>query len=225
MPAVGPPREKFIEFPMKRPGLTPHLCAATLFLAGALGAEEAKPAVLPAKAPGEAGPAPLTMKPGRAEDILRRFDKNGDGKLDEDEQADAHEVMLKEQLARPVARPGPPDGAPPFGARLLELFDKNHDGRLDDDERAAARNYAEERGLGENGAVRAELIRRFDRDGDGKLDAEESAALITFLLDHRPPAVVKPTPAAELERLERVAAEVARRRALREKAGQQVEKK
>ena len=46
--------------------------------------------------------------------MIRRFDKNGDGKLDATEWAEAKRV-------------------------ILARYDTNHDGRLDEDERAAMR--------------------------------------------------------------------------------------
>ena len=102
MPAVGPLREVVIELPMKRPGLTPLILAATLFLAGGLRAEEA-PTPPPAGPPQAKGrPAPPPMQPGGAAEILRRFDKNGDGKL------------TREEL-RPARPEGAPEGAPEGG--------------------------------------------------------------------------------------------------------------
>ena len=66
---------------MKRFGLTPLSLAATLFLAAA-------PALHPQDEPrrnpkSEGAPPPLRI--GRPEEILQRFDKNGDGKLDDTE--------------------------------------------------------------------------------------------------------------------------------------------
>ena len=176
MPAVGPRREFSISFPMKRPGLTPRLLAATLFLAAAsrLAADEPKPAPPPAPA----------MRLDRADELLKRFDKNGDGKLDETELADAHEAMLKEQLDRQAIQATRPN-ADQFRAKMLEQFDRNHDGRLDDDERAEMRKYIEEHGLGETGEVREELMKRFDKNADGKLDDAERAEMMKFLQERR----------------------------------------
>jgi Ca2+-binding EF-hand superfamily protein len=166
---------------MKRLGLVPQFLAATLFLAPGLRAvEETKLAEKPAASP---PPAPA-MKTSRADELLKRFDLTHDGKLDEDELAAAHEVMLKEQMDRQAATAAAPAAAE-FRARMLAMFDKNHDGRLDDDERAEMRKYAEERGLGENGEVREELMRRFDKNADGKLDDVERAEMQKFLLERR----------------------------------------
>jgi hypothetical protein len=74
---------------MKHPSLSPALLSATLFLAGTALAADPKPRE-PAMSAGAA-------------DLLKRFDKNGDGKLDEHELADALESMLQEQISRQAA--------------------------------------------------------------------------------------------------------------------------
>ena len=102
MAAEGLPAREFNRSPMKRFGLIPSFLAATLFLA----------AGLPAQEPAMATTSPAASQ--RTQALLKRFDKNGDGQLDESERAD----MRKYFLAR---------------------FDKNGDGRLDEDERAAMR--------------------------------------------------------------------------------------
>ena len=76
---------------MKRPGLVSPLLAATLFLAGALAARAQDKSTPPAK---PAATPPPMMKANRAEELLKRFDLNHDGKLDDDEVAAAHEAML-----------------------------------------------------------------------------------------------------------------------------------
>jgi len=97
-------------------------------------------------------------------EMMKRYDKDGDGKLDESELAE----LIKNRNA---AGPGAP------GARLREqmvkLFDKNGDGQLDPDERAAAEQF------------RADQVKRYDKNGDGQLDAEERAeAMRAFVADH-----------------------------------------
>ena len=213
MPAVGPRREFAIKSAMERPGLSPALLAATLFLsAPLLWAEDSPPAMKPAAPPAAA------MRASRAEELLKRFDKNGDGKLDDIELADAHEAMLKEQLNREAAQAARPN-AEQFRARMLELFDKNHDGKLDDDERAEARKYAEEHGLGPGLMNREEVMKRFDKNGDGRLDEAERAEMEKFMQEH--PWLGGAGPgmkfsAEEQAKLDRVADEVARRKAARE---------
>ena len=207
MPAAGPRREISMSFPMKRPGLTPLLLAATLFIAPAL--------------PGADTPAPAPAMSSRAADLRQRFDKNRDGKLDEHELADAREVMLQDQMQKQAARAVTPQ----LQAKMLERFDKNHDGRLDDEERSEMRRYAEENGLGPDGEVRRELLQRFDQNADGKLDDPERAALQKFLRERRAENGEARTtaPGAKIEqaRLDAVAAEVAKRKAERAKRAQE----
>ena len=187
-------RTMSLALPMKRLGLTLALSPAMLFVLTVLRGADTKTTGGVAPADTSVPPAPATSSttatakierapenpaPPRAmtaEEILKRFDKNGDGKLDEDERADAHDTMMKTQRERQAARLGNPN-AEQFQKRMLELFDKNHDGRLDEEERAEARKYAEEHGFGGGGTMREEMLKRFDKNGDGKLDEDERAEM------------------------------------------------
>ena len=145
-------------------------------------AEEPKLAPIPA--PPSHAPAKKTLSD---EEMLKRFDTNHDGKLDEDETAAAHEAMLKEMMDRqnPAAVSPNMAGGQRFRQQMLARFDKNHDGQLDDGERAEMQKYLQAQGLTPTGAVREELIKRFDKNGDSRLDAEETAALQKFLQERR----------------------------------------
>jgi len=168
---------------MKIHGLTCNLAAATLFLALACSAR-AQDAMTPASAEKRPAAKAGASKGNRAAEMLQRFDKNGDGRIDDDERIDAREAMRTEQNDRPMA-----GGSPQMRARMLEEFDKNKDGRLDDDERAAAQKAARERGIGmkadqtrpmartPDGRLQAEALKRFDANGDGQLDETERAAM------------------------------------------------
>lgn len=67
-------------------------------------------------------------------------------------------------------------------------------------------------------ALRTELIKLFDKNGDGKLDEAEMAAVSEFLMKGSVPPTGPRTAGEEQARLERVADEVAKRRAVREAA-------
>lgn len=177
---------------MKRPGLIFALLPATLFGLTSLHAADTAPSpaiaadLAAANSVAKVERAPENLPAPRAltaAEMLKRFDKNGDGKLDEDERAEAHEMMLQETMNRQalVAATG---GAEELRKRALEMFDKNHDGKLDDEERAAARKYVEEHG-GIQGVVSEELKKRFDKNGDGKLDEAERAQLQQFLQNRK----------------------------------------
>jgi hypothetical protein len=107
-------------------------------------------------------------------DRMKRFDKDGDGMLDDAERAAAKEALMREppetRTTSPASTPGGSEG---FAQRMLEVFDKNRDGRLDEEERAAAKKFAAERGFGTRDQMRDELMKRFDQNGNGRLDPEE----------------------------------------------------
>jgi hypothetical protein len=67
-------------------------------------------------------------------------------------------------------------------------------------------------------SLRSDVIALFDRNGDGKLDGDEIAAVNRLLTGPNLAVVAKVTAAQESGRLEKVAAEVAERRAAREEA-------
>ena len=103
-------------------------------------------------------------------EMMKRFDKDGDGKLDEAELAEAMKARAEFGQNRGAGAGGP--GAQGRG-QMMKMFDKNGDGQLDDEERAAAAKF------------RDEQIKRFDRNGDGQLDQEErAAAMQAYLADH-----------------------------------------
>ena len=90
------------------------------------------------------------------EAILKKFDKDGDGKLSEEERAEARKSFSG---GRPPRSP----------AALIKKFDKDGDGKLNEEERTALREEGLKR--------RKEILKKFDKDGDGKLNAEERKAL------------------------------------------------
>ena len=75
-------------------------------------------------------------------EILKRFDKDGDGKLNDTERAAAKKAH-EERGGRP-GQPGGGDGK--MREEILKRFDKDGDGKLNEEERAAAKKAHEERG-------------------------------------------------------------------------------
>ncbi|MBW8780776.1 MAG: EF-hand domain-containing protein [Verrucomicrobia bacterium] len=136
---------------MKPPSLAPACLAATLF-------------VLTGRAD-----TPAAGLSANDQEILKRYDKNGDGKLDENEVTAA---MDENRQAADALRGKARERLKERQQAWVKEFDKNGDGKLDAAERAAMEQ-----------AVRARLeknphqLKRFDTDGDGKLnDAEWAAA-------------------------------------------------
>lgn len=152
--------------------LFPTLISATLFLfpLTVVQAESAPPA------DDSASPA---SSHARLDQIVQRFDRNGDGKLDETEKAAAKAAMGGEDKSAGGLRD-----------RMIEHFDKNGDGQLDDAEKQEARAAREKRQAGGGptntpaaapagpagpGGRAGEAMKRFDKNGDGKLDETERA--------------------------------------------------
>ena len=110
-------------------------------------------------------------RPGVPPELLRRFDKDGDGRLSQEERAAAE----KERAAFGGAGLGLKmdlDNPPEL---VLRRFDKDGDGKLNEEEKKAAREaFMAGRGPGRPRMEGA--IQRFDKDGDGKLNEAEQAA-------------------------------------------------
>lgn len=89
--------------------------------------------------------------PEMREQLRKRLDQNGDGKLDPQELAAGRQAMQARQgqgalgQGKPGNEKGPGLGNGPKRETILQRFDKNSDGKLDEQERAAARKAFEER--------------------------------------------------------------------------------
>ncbi|CAM3132629.1 EF-hand domain-containing protein [Rariglobus hedericola] len=131
---------------MKAAFLFPSLLAATQFLVSANAAEPDSAAA-------------------RDAEIIKRYDTNKDGKLDEAEVAAVKETMLMESQENKEARR---ERLQERQKSWLEEFDTNKDGKLDEAEKAAMDTTMRART-----EKRPQLLKRLDTDGDGKLsDAE-----------------------------------------------------
>ena len=90
------------------------------------------------------------------EAVLKKFDKDGDGKLSPEERKEMH------------------------AARKIEFekqFDKDGDGKLSKDERQAMREAHKAEVEKRKAEYEKRFQAQFDKDGDGKLNAEETKAL------------------------------------------------
>jgi hypothetical protein len=85
-------------------------------------------------------------------ELVKEFDKDGDGKLSEDERKAMHEAVRARMEER--------------RKEMLAKYDTDGDGKLSPEEEAKARE-----------ARRAEMLKKYDKDGDGQLSEEERAAM------------------------------------------------
>jgi len=150
---------------MKAAFLFPALLAATQFVGSASAAEPSVKSDTVTNAKTEAKDASTAA---RDAEIIKRYDTNKDGKLDDAEIAAVKEKTLMASMEKKEERL---ERVKERQAELLKEFDKNADGKLDDTEKAAMN--AEFRARVEK---RPQVLKRLDTDGDGKLSDAEWAA-------------------------------------------------
>jgi Ca2+-binding EF-hand superfamily protein len=110
----------------------------------------------------------LPPLPERRAAVLKEFDRDQDGRLDQAERETARKAWFAKRLAERGDRGffGPPP-------ELLEEFDANKDGELDATEGRTAGQTMERRFR--------QLRADYDKDGDGELDPTEVAAALRDL--------------------------------------------
>ena len=156
--------------------------AAAALLTGSLGVARAEEAKSTDAKPAKAKAAKKSDRPSR-EAIIKRFDKDGDGKLNEAERKAAG-AARKAQGARQSdkARPnsGGREGYAAAAKRIKEAVKAGKITEAQGKERLAAFRKRLGEGRGDSGRsrqTREELMKRYDKNKDGKLDEDERAAL------------------------------------------------
>ncbi len=91
--------------------------------------------------------------------LVRRFDRDGDGKLSEEERRLAAEALQQDHHRQ----------------RMIEPFDTDGDGELNEEERKARGEHFRQRGERMGALLEEFRLRNFDLDGDGTLNEEEAA--------------------------------------------------
>lgn len=166
--------------------------AAAALLTGSLGVARAEEAKSTDAKPAKAKAAKKSDRPSR-EAIIKRFDKDGDGKLNEAEGKAAREAR-KAQGARQSdresdkARPNS-GGRERYAAAAMKIKEAVKAGKITEaqgKERLAAYRKRMGEGRGDSGRsrqTREELMKRYDKNKDGKLDEDERAALRRAMSD------------------------------------------
>lgn len=98
----------------------------------------------------DGNPPPERKGPPIPPEVVKEFDKDGDGKLNEEERKAAREAREKQ---------------------MLEKYDADKDGKLSDEERKTAREAM-------RAEHEKKMLEKYDKDGDGKLSEEERKAMV-----------------------------------------------
>ncbi|MFC4993047.1 EF-hand domain-containing protein [Rubritalea tangerina] len=129
------------------------------------------------------GPANGERSRPSREDLLKRFDADGDGSISEEERRAMREARA--ERAKPGFHGDRERGdwrkrsahGGRFDKEVMERFDKDGDGKLSDEERKEARDAIAKRYGSRGDKMQKELLKRFDKDGDGKLSEDERREL------------------------------------------------
>jgi len=180
--------------------LVPLYCSATLFLTAVAGAQPSSTVDLPLPPPADRSRAEAALAPPvhhehpltpQEQELLQRYDKNGDGKLDAGELEAAHGAAQQAKQARDQ-----------FAAQvyneLLAKFDPEHEEKLTRDQQLQAVDYLS----ANRPRFYQAVLKQFDRNGDGKLDIGETTALFQYLANlpqrnELPAGAAPPTTAAQ----------------------------
>ena len=167
--------------------------AAAALLTGSLGVLQAEEAKSTDAKPAKAKAAKKSDRSSQRAAFIKRFDKDGDGKLNEAERKAAG-AARKAQGARQSdrvsdkARPnsGGREGYAAAAKRIKEAVKAGKITEAQGKERLAAYRKRMGEGRGDSGRsrqTREELMKRYDKNKDGKLDEDERAALRKAMSD------------------------------------------
>jgi EF-hand domain pair len=104
--------------------------------------------------------------------MLKRWDANGDGKLNEGERKTAHQGLKERREA------------------IKDKFDANDDGKLSGEEwkalhKSLRKHRSLHKALHKNPKLRAKILEKFDANGDGKITGEEHKGILKHMRKNR----------------------------------------
>ena len=167
--------------------------ATAALLTGSLGVLQAEEAKSTAAKPAKAKEANKSDRRTQRAAFIKRFDKDGDGKLNESERKAAGEARKakgssKSDRASDKARPNS-GGRERYAAAAMKINEAVKAGKITEaqgKERLAAFRKQLGEGRGDSGRsrqTREELMKRYDKNKDGKLDEDERVALRKAMSD------------------------------------------
>ena len=121
-----------------------------------------------------AAPSENNDPAARKAEMLKKFDKDGDGKLSDEEKS----TLRAEMQNRRGGGRDRKQWTPEQRDEMLKKYDKDGDGELSDAEKATLRAEMQNRRGGRDRTQwspeqRDEILKTYDKDGDGKLSQEE----------------------------------------------------
>jgi hypothetical protein len=163
--------------------------AAAALLTGSLGVLQAEEAKSTDAKPAKTKAAKKSDRPSQRAAFIKRFDKDGDGKLNEAERKAAG-AARKAQGARQSDKARPNSGGRErYAVAAIKIKESVKSGKITEaqgKERLAAYRKQLGEGRGDSGRssqTREELMKRYDKNKDGKLDEDERAALRKAMSD------------------------------------------
>lgn len=106
------------------------------------------------------------------EHVIKKFDKDGDGKLNKEERKAAEDARKKIHKANKE--------------KMLKRFDKDGDGKLSDEERQTARDTMKK----ERKEMHTAKLKKFDSNGNGKIDKDERDGVPEWIKENYPDALL-----------------------------------
>ncbi len=129
------------------------------------------------------------MDPAMRIQLMREYDKDGDGRLNEEERAEAVKSIKEKMVDLQQMRLKHAEG-------VIKKYDKDGDGKLDANELSEfleeqRQMFARSRGQRQARPVPADILAKYDKDGDGKLSRQERQQMHSDMVAKRQALIKK----------------------------------